>query len=53
MNVVIDTNVLIAANGHSEQINGENQLICINFLETIKEQNGCISVDSLNLIFEE
>ena len=53
MNVVIDTNVLIAANGLSEQVKGDNQLICINFLEDVKNHKGCVSVDSLNLIFDE
>ena len=53
MNVIIDTNILKAANGDSEQVKGDNQLACILFLEDIKAQNGCVSVDSLNLIFEE
>ena len=53
MNVVIDTNVLIAANGLSEQVKGEDQLTCITFLENVKNHKGCVSVDSLNLVFDE
>ena len=53
MNVVIDTNILIAANGHSQQVVGDNKLTCISFLENVKNQKGCVSVDSLNLIFDE
>lgn len=53
MSVIIDTNVLIAANGGSAQVTVENKSTCVLFLETVKEQNGPISMDSLNLIFEE
>lgn len=53
MSVVIDTNVLIAANGGSEQVNAQNQLLCIEFLEKVRNENNCVSVDSQHLIFAE
>jgi predicted nucleic acid-binding protein len=51
MNSVIDTNVLIVANGKSEHASIECQLNCLEYLENHKNINVC--VDNLDLIMDE
>ncbi len=53
MNYVIDTNVLVAANGHATHLSGNEELICINFLSQVIQNQDCISWDSSMLIYKE
>jgi hypothetical protein len=51
-NYIIDTNVLIAANGHSSQVSESDVEKCQNFVAALFD-NTSISVDSNNEIFDE
>jgi len=50
--VILDTNVLIAANGNAPQVMPEGVLKCQEFVGSLRE-NAVISIDSLNEIFDE
>jgi hypothetical protein len=53
MNCVIDVNVLAAANLRADHISMEDALKCVEFLEAVKQEDGCVSMDEGGLIFEE
>ena len=53
MNFVIDTNVLRAANGKADHLTEKEELICINFLENLKNNKFRVSWDSAFLIYDE
>jgi hypothetical protein len=53
MNVVIDVNVFIAANGQASQVSDNEQLSCIEFLEQVRREGGRVSIDKSDLILEE
>ncbi len=51
--VVVDTNVLIVANGNSEQADPECELACIETLERAAKGKRIVLLDSSNFIMDE
>lgn len=51
--IVIDTNVLVVANGKSRQADLECELACIKMLEGAKKGKWVALIDDLNLIMAE
>lgn len=51
--VVVDTNVLIVANGNNEQADSECELACIETLEGAKAGKQTILLDASELILDE
>ncbi len=53
MNCIIDVNVLAAANLRATHLSPLDALKCIDFLESVKKEEGCVSMDEGGLIFQE
>ena len=51
--IVVDTNVLIVANGNNEQADPECELACIEALEGAKTGKQTVLIDASNLIMDE
>ena len=51
--VVVDTNVLVVANGNNEQADPECELACIETLEKAKAGKHTVLLDASNLIMDE
>lgn len=52
MNVVVDTNVILVANGQHQDVTEESVIICTQKLQALKE-NGLIFIDDLYRIMAE
>ena len=53
MPIVVDTNVLISANGHNTHADPSCQLACVEQLIAIKESATPIVIDSSDIIFNQ
>ena len=51
--IVVDTNVLIVANGNNEQADPECELACIETLQGAKSGKQTVLLDTSNLIMDE
>ena len=51
--IVVDTNVLVVANGNNEQADPECELACIEMLEGATKGKQIVLLDASNLIMDE
>ena len=51
--IVVDTNVLVVANGNNEQADPECELACIEMLQEAKSGKQVVLLDASNLIMDE